>query len=51
MPNASVYQYTVVDTLVGRVIPEMNMVRLGGWLLVEDDAGTLPNFNLGISKL
>ncbi len=37
VPNASIWQYTqyyytVVDTLVGREIPEMNLGRLGGWL-------------------
>ena len=30
--NPHVYQYTVVDTLVDREIPEMNLGRLGGWL-------------------
>jgi hypothetical protein len=30
--KSSHLQYTVVDTLVGREIPEMNLGRLGGWL-------------------
>jgi hypothetical protein len=32
--NHHILQYTVVDTLVGREIPEMNLGRLGlgGWL-------------------
>ena len=35
MPNASIWQYTVVDTLVGREILELNSGRLGDWLEIE----------------
>ncbi len=37
--NPHILQYTVVDTLVGREIPEMNLGRLGGWPL-EGEART-----------
>ena len=30
--NCTVLQYTVIDILVGRAIPEMNFGRQGGWL-------------------
>ncbi len=30
--NPHILQYTVVDTRVGKEIPEINLGRLGGWL-------------------
>ena len=42
MPNASIWQYTVGDTLVGRTVLKLNSgpgsLRLGGWLDSEGEA-------------